>query len=47
MFQLGNMYAKGVGVPKDRAEALKWFDKAARLGIADARRRISELKGEG
>ena len=28
-YRLGNMYAKGVGVPKDFAEAMTWLRKAA------------------
>lgn len=27
-YAIGRMYAKGQGVPKDPAEAMKWFDKA-------------------
>ena len=33
---LGAMYAKGEGVPKDNAEAVKWFRKAAEQGHTDA-----------
>jgi TPR repeat protein len=29
MFELGNCYANGIGVPKDEAEAFKWFHEAA------------------
>ena len=35
-FQLGNMYRLGKGVPKDDAEAVKWWRKAAGRGFADA-----------
>ena len=35
-FNLGNMYANGEGVPKDDAEAVKWFRLAADQGYAAA-----------
>ncbi|MEX4218568.1 sel1 repeat family protein, partial [Haemophilus influenzae] len=33
---LGNMYAKGLGVKQDDVEAVKWYRKAAEQGDADA-----------
>jgi hypothetical protein len=35
-FELGTMYANGVGIPKDDAEAVIWFRRAAEHGNADA-----------
>ena len=35
-FQLGNMYRLGKGVPKNDAEAVKWWRKAAEQGHEDA-----------
>ena len=35
-FSLGFMYRDGDGVPKDEAEAVKWFRKAADQGLANA-----------
>ena len=35
-FNLGLMYANGDGVPKDAAEAVKWYRKAADQGNAHA-----------
>lgn len=35
-FHLGRMYARGEGVPKDDAEAVKWYRKAAEQGDAQA-----------
>jgi uncharacterized protein len=35
-FQLGLMYANGIGGPKDDVEARSWFEKAAAQGNADA-----------
>ncbi len=34
---LGTMYAKGLGVPQDYAEAVKWYRKAAEQGNASGR----------
>lgn len=35
-YQLGVIYAKGIGVKKNEAEAIKWFKKAASNGSSDA-----------
>ena len=35
-FNLGVMYYKGLGVPQDDAEAMRWFRRAAEQGHADA-----------
>lgn len=35
-YNLGVMYAKGRGVTKDWAEAMKWYRRAADLGYAEA-----------
>jgi TPR repeat protein len=35
-FNLGLLYAKGQGVPKDDAQARQWYEKAAAQGHADA-----------
>jgi hypothetical protein len=35
-FELGTLYANGVGIPKDDAEAVIWFRRAAEHGNADA-----------
>ena len=35
-FNLGGMYANGLGVPEDQAEAAKWYRKAAEQGHAEA-----------
>ncbi|MDP5014028.1 MAG: sel1 repeat family protein [Opitutales bacterium] len=46
---LGVMYYSGEGVPKDSAEALKWFRKAADQGHAPAQLHLAHMyaKGEG
>lgn len=35
-FNLGERYAEGEGVPKDKNEAVEWYYKAAEQGLADA-----------
>ena len=35
-FNLGVMYERGIGVPENDAEAVKWYKKAADQGDADA-----------
>ena len=35
-YNLGRMYAEGIGVPEDNAEAVYWLRKAAEQGYADA-----------
>ena len=37
------MYAKGYGVPKDKKEAIKWFQKAAGKGDEEAKKAIKKL----
>src|SRR5512137_2931812 len=46
---LGFIYAKGEGVPKDAAEAVKWFRKAAEQELASAQYNLGLMyaKGEG
>lgn len=35
-FSLGAMYAEGLGVVKDDAQAVRWYQRAAEQGLADA-----------
>jgi TPR repeat protein len=46
---LGNMYAKGQGVPRDYAQALSWLRKAADQGLAAAQGNLGVMyaKGQG
>jgi TPR repeat protein len=39
-FQLGYMYERGEGVPKDETESAKWYRKAAEQGVAMAQYRL-------
>ncbi len=42
-YRLGNMYVKGVGVPKDFAEAMAWFRQAAIQNHAGAQLKLGML----
>ena len=44
---LGYMYAKGEGVPKDAAEAVKWYRKAADQGYAKAQTNLGYMYANG
>jgi len=46
-FNLGLMYAKGEGVPKDDAEALRWYRKAADQGNAPAQSNLGVMYANG
>ena len=47
MTQIGEMYARGTGVPKDYAEAAKWFRKASLAGDANATNLLGVLYAHG
>ena len=40
-FKLGEMYARGDGLPEDDVEAMKWWRKAADQGYADAQHNLA------
>ena len=44
---LGVLYYKGQGVPKDYKEAARWFRKTAEQGYADAQSDLGEMYDEG
>ncbi|MSU22287.1 MAG: sel1 repeat family protein [Opitutus sp.] len=44
-FNLGWMYANGTGVPKDSAEAVKWYRKAAEQGYVGAQNNLGPVFG--
>ena len=46
-FLLGIMYANGEGVPKNNAEAVKWYRKAGEQGYAQAQRNLGDIYYEG
>ena len=48
-FNLGMMYYKGRGVPRDLAQAFEWFQKAASQGYARAQNQVAAMysRGEG
>ena len=43
-YHLGHVYWKGDGVPEDKAEALKWFRKAADQGHKEAQTLMGNSK---
>ena len=43
----GVRYHNGEGVPQSFAQAKEWWEKAARLGHADAMTRLGSLFGQG
>jgi len=43
-FNLGQLYAEGVRAPKNTAEAVKWFRKAAEQGNEDAKKALKEME---
>ena len=47
--KVGNIYHKGIGLPQDEQEALKWFMRASEFGSAEAQFTIGEMYyfGEG
>jgi TPR repeat protein len=45
-FDIAQMYETGLGVEVDKAEALKWYQVAAKREFAPARAKIKELGGE-
>jgi hypothetical protein len=46
-FYLGSLYEKGDGVPRNYAEATKWYEKAAAQGDADAQFSLGLLYASG
>ena len=45
--RMGNFYYDGVGVKKDYAEAIKWYEKAASLGDSWSKNRLGEMYRDG
>ena len=45
--RMGNFYFDGVGVKKDFTTALKWYEKAARMGDSWCRNRLAEMYRDG
>jgi uncharacterized protein len=46
-FNLGMMYAKGLGVPQDYQAALKWYRRAAEQGNASAQNNLGLMYERG
>ena len=43
-YNLGSMYSNGDGVPRDHAEAVKWYRKAAEQGHQEAQSKLDLLE---
>jgi TPR repeat protein len=46
LFNIGALYADGLGVKKDGAQAREWFEKAAALGNEPAITRLAHMDAE-
>ena len=46
-FNLGVMYAKGIGVPQDYAQAVQWYRKAAEQGEIEAQFALGVMYEKG
>ncbi len=46
-YDLGVMYANGLGVPEDDAEAVRWFRLAADQGLANAQYNLGVMYASG
>ena len=48
-YNLGHMYDTGEGIPKNPAEAVRWYRMAAEQGLADAQNNLGRMydTGEG
>ena len=47
LHNLGATYEHGRGLPADAAEAARWYEKAARLGVAQAQVALAGLYRQG
>ena len=47
IFNLGDMYALGEGVPEDDAQAVSWYRKAAEQGFAEAQYNLGVMYVNG
>jgi len=47
LFEIGNRYAQGRGVPEDMTQAAIWYERAAEQGLAPAEYRIGNLYEKG
>jgi len=43
MNNLGILYMKGMGTPKDDAQAMNWYQKAAGAGNADSMNNLGDM----
>ncbi|MBT5033363.1 MAG: sel1 repeat family protein [Rhodospirillales bacterium] len=45
MYHVGTLHEKGLGVPKNRPAAVKWYKKSAKAGYKRAKARLKKLGG--
>jgi TPR repeat protein len=43
MYHVGSLHEKGLGVPKNRPEAIRWYRKSAATGYKRAKERLKKL----
>jgi len=46
-YHLGNLYARGIIVPRDPAEAARWYRRAAEQGLNEAQYQLGTLYHQG
>ena len=46
-YNLGHLYRQGLGVPKDLAEAARWYAKAAGRGVPNAQYNLALMYAQG
>jgi len=46
-YNLATLYVRGLGVPEDTVEAMKWYRRAAEQGSADAQTKVGAMFGTG
>jgi TPR repeat protein len=44
MLTLGRLYEDGQGVPRDLAEARRWYEKALAAGNEDAEKQLARIQ---
>ena len=47
MFEMGNIYFEGVGVPQDEEKAIEWYERAAAKGENQSLQKIREIFENG
>ena len=45
LYNLGNLYRNGLGVPRDDSKALTWYARGAEMGNDEAAEALKKLRG--